>query len=145
VELLRDPEPVQERRGLRLRRVAVLFGDDDLQLSEAHPFVVRQPVALGEELLFFAERAPQVLMAHHHHIDDAVLIEHRVILAKHAEPLRQLHAARHGLELLGEDLHERGLAGTVRPRQTVALAGVEGHGDAVEEHAGAKVHRDVVD
>jgi hypothetical protein len=68
-----------------------------------------------------------------------------VILAQDAEALGQPHAARHGLQLLGEDFHERRFAAAVRAREAVALTRIEGHVHLVEQHAGAEVHRDVID
>ena len=50
-----------------------------------------------------------------------------------------------GLDLAGQDLHERGLAGAVRPGDRVAAAGEERGGDVFEQDAGAVAHGDVVD
>ena len=47
-----------------------------------------------------------------------------------------------GVELAGQQLHERGLAGAVRAGQAVAPAGGERGGDVLEEHLRAEPHRD---
>ncbi len=40
VQRVRDIEPLQEHRRIALRRVAVLFADDALELTEAHAVLV---------------------------------------------------------------------------------------------------------
>jgi hypothetical protein len=58
-----------------------------------------------------------------------------VVLPEHAhlEALGDADRALVGLLLPGDDLEQRGLARAVGPHQRVALAGVEGHRDVLEE------------
>ena len=126
--------------------VAALFADDAFEFAEAHAvFVGQLVVGLGVEDVALRERLPQRRVAHDHGIDDAELIEGELILAQDAEFLGPGDGALGRLDLAGEDLHERGLAGAVGAGDGVAAARQERAGDVFEQNSGAEAHGDVVD
>jgi hypothetical protein len=56
-----------------------------------------------------------------------------LILFEHAQLTRTVHRAALRIELAGEQLHERRLAGTVRAGEAVAATRGKRSGDIVEE------------
>ena len=87
VQMVRDIEPLQQNRRIALRRVAVLFADDALELAEAHAVLVGHR-RLGVQELALLERAPQALVAHDHRVDHPELVEGELILPQHARAWR---------------------------------------------------------
>jgi hypothetical protein len=121
VQLTRDVEALQEHGRVALRRVAVLFADDALELAEPHAFRVGER-RLGVERLTRLQRLPQTLVAHDDGIDDAERVEGELVLPEHAELVRPRDRAFLRQGLAGQQLHERGLAGAIRSGEPVAAA-----------------------
>jgi hypothetical protein len=144
VQLVGDVEPLQQHGGVALGRVPVLLADDALELAEAHAIVVRH-VRLLVELVPFLERGPQAVVAHDDGIDDPILVEGVLILTQDAELARPVDRAALGLGLASQQLHERGFAGAVRPRQAVAPARRERRRDLLEEDLRPEPHRNAAD
>ena len=144
VQRVGDIEPLQEHRGIALRRVAVLFADDALELAEAHAVLVRH-LGLRVQGVALCERVPQALVAHDHGVDDAILVERVLVLAQHAELPRADHRSPLRLRLAGQQLHERGLARPVRARQAVAPARGKCRRDVLEQDLGAEPHGDAAE
>ena len=80
-------------------------------------------VGLGVEPLALLERGPQPGVAHDDRVDHPERVEGELILPEHAELVGPDDRALLRLQLAGEQLHEGGLAGAVRPGQAVAPAG----------------------
>ncbi len=99
---------------------------------------------LGVQGFAFLQGFPQATIAHDHGIDHAMLVESKLILAQDAEFFRPRDVTLGRFELAGEDLHERGFAGSVGAGDGVAAAGEKGSGDVLEQYSGAEPHRDVV-
>ena len=140
VKRIRNVEPLEQRGGVALGRVAVFLPDDSLELAQSHAVLVRQ-LGLRVEPVAFGERAPEPLVAHDHRVDDAVGVEGILILAQHAELSGPAHGPALRLQLSREQLHERGFSGPVGPAQPVAAPRREGGGDLLEEHLRAVPHR----
>ena len=121
MQLVRDVEALQQHRRVALRRVAVFFADDALELAEAHAVIVGQR-RLGVEHFARLQRLPQPRVAHDHGVDDAELVERELILAEDAELVRPGDGAFLRQRLAGQQLHERRLAGAVGAGQAVAAA-----------------------
>ena len=139
VERVRNVETLEKYRRVALRRVAVLFADDTLELAQSHPIVVRH-VRLGVELVAFLERVPQPLVAHDDGVDDAILVERVLILAQHTELAWPHDRAALRLGLARQQLHERGFSRAVRARQAVATARRERCRDILEEDLRPEPH-----
>ena len=83
VLLGRDAEADEELGRLALGDVAVLFGDDALELAEADADLVGH--LAGEEALLLLHRVPERLVAHHDGVEDALLVVLEVVLLEDAE------------------------------------------------------------
>jgi hypothetical protein len=145
VQLVGDVEPLQQDRGVTLGGVAVLVADDALELAEPHAIVIGHVGALFVERLPFGQCFPQPGVAHDDRVDDAVLVEGELILAKDAELVRPRHRALLRRQFAGQQLHEGGLAGAVRPREAVAAALGKGGADVLEENLRAVAHGNALD
>ena len=132
VQRLPNVESLQQHGGIALRRVSVLFSDDPFQFSEAHALVIGEG-GLRVEPFAFLKGAPEALVPHHHRIDHAEPIEGKLVLAKHPDLGRRGHGPLLRNGLARQQLHEGGLARSVRARQPVAAAGEETGGDFVEQ------------
>ena len=144
VTLVGDVESLEQDRRVALRRVAVLLPDDALELAEPDAILVRE-VGLLVERIAFLKRGPQPCIPHDHCVDDAERLERELVLADQSDLLRPDDGALLGIEVARQDLHERGLAGAVRPRQPVAPARRERDGHVLEEHLRAEAHGHVGD
>ena len=128
----RDAEPGEQLGRVRLGGIAVLLGDDVLELAEALSLGVGD-LGEGEDRLLLLHRGPERPVAHQDDVEHPSLLEAELVLLEDGGPLRAGDRAVVGLEHTLEDLHEGRLAGAVRPGEAVALAGGEGDGDVVEE------------
>jgi hypothetical protein len=143
VQLVSDVETLEQNRGVAFRCVAVLVSDDAFELAEPHAVLVGHG-RLRVQLLAFLEGAPQAGVAHDDGIDDAESIEGKVILAEHTELRRCRDRSLLGRQFARQQLHERGFAGAVRPRQSVAAPGRKRGRHVVEEHFRPEPHRYVL-
>ena len=144
VQRLGDVEAVEQDGGVALGRVAVVLADGALELAEAHAVLVAER-RLGVEQVPLLQGAPQGAVAHDHGVDHPERIERELVLAEHPEPVGAGDTALLRRDLAGEQLHERRLAGAVRPGQAVAAPRREHGGHVVEEHLVAEPHRDAAD
>src|SRR6185437_10977024 len=99
---------------------------------------------LGVQRVALFERPPERTVAHDHRIHHSKLIESKLILAQNAKFLRATHLAVSGLEIAGENFHQRGFARSVRPGNRVAPPSEKGATHFFEQNSGAEAHRDVV-
>jgi hypothetical protein len=144
VELFGNIEPLQQDGRVALRAVAVLLADDPFELAEPHAVFVGHR-RLGVEVLALFERSPQTVVPHDHRVDDPEAVEGIVILTEHPDLLGTHDRALLRLKLTGQQLHEGGLAGAVRPGEPVAATRRKRGGDVLEEHLRAVPHRNTVD
>ena len=144
VQRIRNVEALEEHGGVAFRRVAVLFADDALELAETHAVLVRH-LGLLVQRVAFGQRAPQPMVAHDHGVDDAVAVEGELILTEDAELLRPDDGAALRLGFAGEQLHERRLAGAIRPGQTVSPVRRKRRRHIVEENLRPEPHGDSTD
>ena len=143
---LGDIQAVEQNRGVGLRGVAALIADDAFEFTQAHAVFVRESIGIFRiEDLALRERGPQPRVAHDDGVDHAEGVEGELILAQHAHFLGPRDGTLGGLDLAGEDLHEGGLAGAVRPGDGIAPAGQKGGGHILKQDAGAVAHGNVVD
>ena len=89
------------------------------------------------------ERGPQPLVAHDDRVNHAIGIEGELVLAEHTQLPRPHDGAFLRLHLAGQNLHESGFAGAVRPRQAIALPRRECRRDLIEQNFSAVAHRNV--
>ena len=125
VDLARDAEPLEDLARPRLERVAVVAQDQVLELGIA--VGVELGLGVGQELLLLDHRLPDLVVAHHRHLEDRHVLVAEVVLLEHAEleALGHRHRPLARLLVTGEDLQEGGLARAVRPNQAITVAGVE--------------------
>ena len=141
----RDPEPFQDLAGACLEAVAVRLDDQILELGIT--IAVEVILGVGEDALLLGHRSPERGVAHHHDVEDALVLVLEVILLQDAEDgaLRERDVAVVRALLAGQDLEQRGFAAAVRANDAVALAAVELERDALEEHLVAEVFGEVRD
>ena len=145
VERVFDAEAIEQGGGVALGGIAALFADDAFEFAEAHAvFIGELVVRLGVEDVALGEGLPQGHVAHDHGIDDAVLIEGKLVLAQDAEFLGARDGSLGRLDIAGEDLHQGGLAGAVGAGDRVTTARQERAGDVFEQSSGAEAHGDIV-
>ena len=85
-------------------------------------------------------------MAHHHHVQHALVFVGELVLAQpgHALVAIERDIARGRLQIAAQDFHEGGLAAAVGADQAVAVAVAEFDGDVFKQRLGAELHGDVV-
>ncbi len=138
VDVGRDAQPLEDLGGARLERVAVVVEDELLDVGVA--VGVEIAIHVGEQALALFERVPDVLLAHHRHVDDRHVLVLEVVLLQDAQAGAPRHVddAVRGDLVAGEDLEERRLAGAVGADEAVAGAGVELEGGALEQGVAAE-------
>ena len=145
VQRLFHVETVEQQRRIGFRGVAALFADDSFEFAEAHAVCVGQLlVGLGIERVAFLERFPEGAIAHDDGVDHAKLVERELVLAQNAELFGPADGALGRLDLAGQNLHQRGFAGAIRPGDGVAAPREEGARDILEQYSAAEAHRDVI-
>ncbi len=132
-------EAVKQNGRVALGGVAVLVADHAFELAQPHAVFVGHLGLLIDAVALF-KRRPQRLVAHDDRVDDAIGVEGELILAQDAQLARANHRAFLRLELAGQNLHEGGFAGAIRPGEPVAAAGHKGGGHVFKEHLGAVAH-----
>ncbi len=144
VHLGGDAEPFQHLAGSRLEGVAVVMQDQLLELRvavgvELGSRTVVLVLAMRQHPLLFDHRLPDVVVAHHRHLQDGHRFVTEVVLAQDAEleALGNGQGAGAGLLLTGKDAQEGRFPRAVRPHQAIAVAGVELDRDPLEQRLGA--------
>jgi hypothetical protein len=137
-------EAVEQHRGVALGGVAILVADGAFQLSQPHAVFVGH-FRLRVDAVALFQRRPQRLVAHDHGVDHAIGVKRELILAQHAQFARTHHRALLRLQFAGQDFHKSGLAGPIRPGQSVAPSRREGRAHVLEEHLRAVAHGEVAD
>src|ERR1035437_4219714 len=146
VERVFDAEAIEQDGGIALGGIAAFFADDAFEFAEAHAVLIGElVVGFGVEDVALGEGLPERDIAHDHGIDDAELVEGKLVLAQDAELLGPGDGALGRLDVAGEDLHQGGLAGAVGTGDGVTTAWQERAGDVFEQSSGAEAHGDVVD
>ena len=144
VLLQRNAQPEQQLAGTGFGGVTLEFGEAHFQVGDLHAVLVAH-LRLGIDALALRRDFPQLLVAHDHGIDHALVFERELILAQLAQPrgdvLHHLTAGR--LQIAPQNLHEGGLAAAVGADQAVAMATAEFDGYVLEQRLGAKLHGDV--
>ena len=137
VDLRRDAEALQDLPAPGLEGVAVVAGDDVLELRV--PFAVEMVVRPGEQFVSGPHRVPELSMAHHRDLEDRGVLVQEVILLEgaEAEPFRSRDRPRARLLLTREDAEQGGLARSVGAHQTVPATRVELESRALEEDLGS--------
>jgi hypothetical protein len=125
-------ETGEQGRGVGLGGVAVLLGDDGLEIGEAVAVVVSE-VGLVEEAFLFLKRRPEHLVPLEHDVEDAHVLVGELVLLEDRGLFRAADHPRIGVQLPGEDLHEGRLAGAVGAGEAVAVVLVERDVDVLEE------------
>ena len=148
VPLRLEAEAGEQRRRARLRLVAPLLGDRDLELAEpfARPGAHRLRL-VAQQLLPLREGVPQDRVAHQHGVEKPEVVEPEVILAE--RPETQLgwadDAARLRGELPAHQAQQRRLPGPVRADQAVVAACTELPAHALVELLPAEGHPQVAE
>ncbi len=139
-----DAHAQQQLAGAGLGGVTVVFGVLGLQLGGLHVVFVGR-FRVGVDGVALLRRAPHLGVAHHHHVQHAHVFIGELVLAQLAQAHARLQhdVARRRLEVAAQDLHEGGLAATVRADQAVAVALAELDRDILEQRLGAELHGDV--
>ncbi len=119
VVALGDAQSGEQGGGIGLGGVAVLLGDDGLQICQAVAVVIGE-IGLVEQGLLLMERRPEPLVALEHDVEDPHVLVAELVLLEDGGLLWPADHAGVGLELAGEDLHECRLAGAVGAGEAVA-------------------------
>ena len=130
--------------GARLGVVAAVLREHRLELRRAHEVRIGG-VRIGVDAVALGHRLPELGVALHHHVEDALILIAELILVQFAEahPGLQHHIARARVEIPAEHLHERGLAGAVGADESVSVAVDEFDRDLLEQRLGAELHGNI--
>ena len=145
VILRRYAEALQDAGRIRLRLPAAEIGKLLLELGGTDAVLVRHLV-LGVDGVLLLAAVVQALVAHDDRVHDGIGIVHRLILLEdgHSGLGVNIDAAGARLELAGEDLQERGLAGAVGADDTVAVAGGKLQVHLGKQRGSAVLQREVI-
>src|SRR5258708_29968586 len=89
---------------------------------------------------------PEYIVAHHDRVDNALIVESVLVLTQDTDALWLGYGSAVGrLDLAGEYLHERALAGAVRTGKPVAVSRSELDRDVIEQHPRAVGFGDFID
>ena len=134
MKLRLDSQSVQKRRGIRLRFPAVHCREIRLKLARPDSVLLRK-ILLRVDRFLLLHNIIQLLIPHNNRIQNIIRVILEMILLQEGEslsgsndniPLRRLNLSR-------QDLQERGLAGSVRSDQTIAVALCELYVDILEQ------------
>ena len=145
VQRLVNAQPIEQHGRVGFRGVAVIFADDAFELAEAHAVGIGQlVVGLVVESFALLQRLPERAVAHDHGVDHALIVEGKLVLGQNAQLLGPGDVALGGLDLPGQNFHQGGFAGAIRPGNAITAASKEGGRDVLEEDPGPIAHRNVV-
>ncbi len=144
MHLVGNIEALQQNRGVRFGGVAVFLADDAFEFAEFHSVRVRQFRFRIDDFAFF-ESGPQAAIAHDDRIDDAILIEGKLILAQNSQLARADDGSLLRFKFTGEKLHERGFTRPIGTGEAVALPRNKAGGNFVEQNFGAVAHGHITD
>src|SRR5262245_58892912 len=144
MEAFRNSNGEQQLAGSRLGRVPVEGRELALDLGRVQAFGLAQGGLRVQPLALLIE-LPQPLVTHDDRVKNGGLLERELILAQLADAHVRLgrDVAVRRLELAGEDLQERRLAGAVRADQPVTIPVAELDGDVLEERLLTELNSDV--
>ena len=116
------PRPFRSALRVRLGFPAVHLGKFALQLRGADPVLVGEVLLRVDRVLLLHDLI-EALISHDDRIEDLVRVVLEVILLQEGDPVpgRDRDAPGRGVQLPGKDLQERGLSGSVRADQAVAV------------------------
>ena len=143
-----DAQTIEQFRGVGVGDVAVFFADDPLEIAEFHAHFFGEFFAVFsalEDRVFLFDGLPQALVAHHHDVEDTVVLVGVLVLAQDRRLLRPADRALHRVGVTGEELHERRLAGAVWSGEAKTPPGRKRHGDVFEKRAATIGLGNVVD
>ena len=83
---------------------------------------------------------PQSGIPHDDRIDHPIRVKGKLLLSQDSHSLWPGHRTLFGIDFTRQDLHQRGLAGAVRPGDRVTTAGDESGIDVFEQNEGAEAH-----
>jgi hypothetical protein len=141
----RDADAEQQFAGARLGGVAAVFGEPGLEVGGVH-VVVLGGIEVGVDGVLLEHAGPHLLVPHHHHVDDALLLEGELVLTQVGQAFVRVFrdVAGGGFKFAGEDLHEGRLAGAIGANQAVAIAFAKLDRDVFKKGLGPELHGDVV-
>ena len=134
----------QQFAGARFGRVTVVLADHGFQIGGMQ-VVFFGGVGVGIDGVALVDRRPQLRVAHHHHIQHALVFKGELVLAQLADTVVGIdgHLAAGLLQIAAENLHEGGLAATVGADEPVAVAFAELDGNVFEQGLGPELHGDI--
>ena len=105
---------------------------DNIKLSPELPITIAEMV---DQFRVLAEQGTMLAQSLGYHEMDAVVLIVRDFLlqTRHGQPLGLLDLAIIRMDLLGNHLHQSGLAGSVTTNQTKPLPRVDGQGDVIQQ------------
>src|SRR6202171_1237083 len=82
-------QSIQEHGSIRLRGVAALFPNNSFQFTQTHAVVVGKGLMrLGIERVALLKGCPERSIAHDNRVDNAKIVEGKLVLAQHYKFLR---------------------------------------------------------
>ena len=140
----RNAEAHEEFASAGFAGVAVEFGEMRFEFGGEHA-VFFGHLGFGVELVARVLHLPEFLVPHDHGVDDREFLERKLVLTQLAESLIRPH--RHvtvgGLELPGQDFHQRRFAAAVGANQAIAMAVAKFNRDVFEQGFGTKLDGEV--
>ena len=140
----RDADGFEQLAGTRFRGITVHFRKFDLEIGDPHALLIAH---LGQRVEPFTllQHFPEARIAHHHDVEHAVLLVRELVLRELPDARIGVgeHVARTGLQLSGQDFHERRLAAAIGTDQAIAMAIGEGRRDVLEQWFGAELDRQI--
>ncbi|MNI15021.1 hypothetical protein D3C73_683060 [compost metagenome] len=126
MHLTHDSKADQHRCCIRLSIPAVQLGKFPFKLTGAQAVGFGE-IAFGIQCILLLHDVIQAGMPHDYRFQHRVFIILEMVLLQNCQPLTRshVHFTGIGFNLSGQNLQERGFAGTVGPDQAVAVAGCE--------------------
>ena len=137
--------PCSSVRGVGFRRVSAVVAHDAFQFAHPHAVFVRPIGRAGIERFALLQGIPKRRISHDDGIEHPIPVECKLVLAQYADRLRPGDGALLGIDLPGQDFHERRFAGPIGTGNRIASALLEGDGNVFEQNPGAVAHGDIVD
>ena len=144
VQCVGNIQAFQQNGRIALRAVAVFLADDAFQFAQLHAVGVSH-LRLGVNLVALFHGRPQALVAHDDGVEHAIAVEGKLVLAQNTKLSRAHDCPLLRLQFAGQQIHEGGFAGAIRPGQAIPLARRKCRGYFVKQNFGAVAHGHIAD
>ena len=120
VQFIWNVQALQKDGRVALRRVSVFLADNSFQFPKPHAVRITN-LGLGINFVALLGGCPQPLIAHDDGVNRAIPVKGKLVLAQHADLSRVNDRPLLRVDLAGQELHESGFSGAVRPGKSIAF------------------------